>query len=176
MLLAFLLALLVGLGIVQIWQMAVIIALSRVCVTFEMPSRQVFLYDLVGRSSLMNAIALNSGLFNAAMVLGPALAGLCLARFGAHDVLRPERAELPGGDRGAAFDPHDPPSASRQRQGARRGPRRLRLPEARQAHTRAVSAVGVLRCGRHGLLRLDAGLCPPGGAYASVSATAFYSP
>jgi MFS family permease len=82
MLLAFLLAALVGLGIVQIWQMALILALSRVCVTFEMPARQVFLYDLVGRSSLMNAIALNSGLFNASMVLGPALAGLCLAQFG----------------------------------------------------------------------------------------------
>jgi MFS family permease len=82
MVLALLLAVLVGLGIVQIWQMAVILALSRVCVTFEMPSRQVFLYDLVGRSSLMNAIALNSGLFNASMVIGPALAGLCLAYLG----------------------------------------------------------------------------------------------
>jgi MFS family permease len=82
MALAFLLALLVGLGVVQIWQLALILALTRVCVTFEMPSRQVFLYELVGRPSLMNAIALNSGLFNASRVLGPALAGLCLARFG----------------------------------------------------------------------------------------------
>ena len=82
MLLAFLLAFFVGLQIVQIWQLALILALSRVCVTFEMPSRQVLLLDLVGRSSLMNAIALNSGLFNASRVIGPALAGLCLARFG----------------------------------------------------------------------------------------------
>jgi MFS family permease len=82
MLLAFLLALLIGLGIIQIWQMVLILAATRVCVTFEMPSRQVLLYDLVGRSSLMNAIALNSGLYNASRVLGPALAGLCLARFG----------------------------------------------------------------------------------------------
>src|SRR4051794_37883907 len=64
MILAFLLALLVGLGVVQIWQMALILALTRISVTFEMPSRQVFLYDLVGRPALMNAIALNSGLFN----------------------------------------------------------------------------------------------------------------
>lgn len=83
MLLAFALALLVGLGIVRIWQMAAILALTRVCVTFEMPSRQVFLYDLVGRADLMNAIALNSGLFNASRVLGPALAGLCLSTLGA---------------------------------------------------------------------------------------------
>lgn len=82
MLLAFLLALLVGLGIVQIWELAAILALTRICVTFEMPSRQVFLLELVGRKSLMNAIALNSGLFNASRVIGPALAGLCLARFG----------------------------------------------------------------------------------------------
>src|SRR5205807_3558989 len=83
MLLALTLALLVGLGIVQFWQLAAILALTRVCVTFEMPSRQVFLYDLVGRSDLMNAIALNSGLFNASRVIGPALAGACYAGLGA---------------------------------------------------------------------------------------------
>jgi MFS family permease len=82
MLLAFLLALLVGTGVVRIWHMIAILALARVCVTFEMPSRQVFLYELVGRARMMNAIALNSGLFNASRVIGPALAGLCLARFG----------------------------------------------------------------------------------------------
>ena len=78
MILAFALAFLIGLGVERIWQMALILALSRVCVTFEMPSRQVFLYDLVGRPALMNAIALNTGLFNASRVIGPALAGLCL--------------------------------------------------------------------------------------------------
>jgi MFS family permease len=82
MLLAFTLAVLVGLGIEQIWQMALILALARVCVTFEMPSRQVFLYDLLGRPALINAIALNTGLFNASRVLGPALAGVCLSWLG----------------------------------------------------------------------------------------------
>lgn len=82
MALAFVLAYLVGSGTIQIWQMAVILGLTRVSVTFEMPSRQVFLYDLVGRESLMNAIALNSGMFNASRVVGPALAGLCLSRLG----------------------------------------------------------------------------------------------
>jgi MFS family permease len=81
--LAFTLAALVWFGIVQIWQMALILALARVCVTFEMPSRQVFLYDLVGREDLTNAIALNSGLFNASRVVGPALAGACFAALGA---------------------------------------------------------------------------------------------
>jgi MFS family permease len=80
--LAFALAGLVASGSTSIWPLAVILAVTRICVTFEMPSRQVFLYHLVGRSSLMNAIALNSGLFNASRVLGPALAGICLDHFG----------------------------------------------------------------------------------------------
>jgi MFS family permease len=83
MALAFLLSFLLWLQIVQIWQMALILALARICVTFELPSRQVFFYELVGPEILSNAIALNSGLFNATRVLGPALAGLGLSLFGA---------------------------------------------------------------------------------------------
>ena len=63
--------------------MAVILALTRICVTFELPSRQVLFFELVGPETLSNAIALNSGLFNATRVLGPALAGVCLSFFGA---------------------------------------------------------------------------------------------
>jgi MFS family permease len=80
--LAFLLATLVGLGVVEVWQMALILALGRVCVAFEMPSRQVFFFELVGPTILPNAIALNSGLFNATRVVGPALAGIFLSILG----------------------------------------------------------------------------------------------
>lgn len=83
MLLALLLAALVAAGVVPIWQMAAILALTRICVTFEMPSRQVFFYELVGPETLPNAIALSSGLFNATRVIGPALAGVCLSFLGA---------------------------------------------------------------------------------------------
>jgi predicted MFS family arabinose efflux permease len=83
MTLAFALTALVGFNVVQIWQMAVILALTRICVTFELPSRQVLFFELVGPEVLSNAIALNSGLFNATRVLGPALAGVCLSLFGA---------------------------------------------------------------------------------------------
>ncbi len=83
MLLAFVLSLLVGLHVAQIGHMALILALARICVTFELPSRQVFFYELVGPENLSNAIALNSGLFNATRVLGPALAGVCLTLVGA---------------------------------------------------------------------------------------------
>ena len=82
MALAFILSLLVGLHVAQIWQMALILALARICVTFELPSRQVFFYELVGPEILSNAIALNSGLFNAARVVGPALAGLSMSLLG----------------------------------------------------------------------------------------------
>jgi predicted MFS family arabinose efflux permease len=83
MALALLMAALVGLDVVQIWQMALILALARICVTFELPSRQVFFYELVGPECLPNAIALNSGLFNVARIVGPALSGVCLSAFGA---------------------------------------------------------------------------------------------
>jgi MFS family permease len=83
MLLALLLAALVAAGATPIWQMAAILALTRICVTFELPSRQVFFYELVGPETLPNAIALSSGLFNATRVIGPALAGVCLTYLGA---------------------------------------------------------------------------------------------
>ena len=83
MALAFALTFLVGFQVVQIWQMAGILALTRICVTFELPSRQVLFFELVGPEILSNAIALNTGLFNATRVLGPALAGICLSLFGA---------------------------------------------------------------------------------------------
>ncbi len=83
MALAFALTALVGFQIVHIWQMALILALTRICVTFEIPSRQVLFFELVGSEVLSNAIALNTGLFNATRVLGPALAGVGLTLFGA---------------------------------------------------------------------------------------------
>jgi MFS family permease len=83
MTLAFLLAVLVGLGILEFWQIMLILALARVSWTFEAPSRQVLFFDLVGPEILLSAIALNSSLFNATRVIGPALAGIGLAALGA---------------------------------------------------------------------------------------------
>ena len=48
----------------------------------DMPARQSFIIELVGKDDLMNGIALHASLFNAARVVGPALAGLLIARFG----------------------------------------------------------------------------------------------
>ncbi len=79
MLLALTLFALVTGGVVRFWHMIAVLALARVCVTFEMPSRQILVHALVGRAALTNAIALNTGLFNASRTIGPALAGVILA-------------------------------------------------------------------------------------------------
>src|SRR5690606_243186 len=49
---------------------------------FEVPTRQAFVMDLVGKDHLMNAIALNSSAFNVSRVLGPAIAGALIAAVG----------------------------------------------------------------------------------------------
>ena len=46
------------------------------------PARQAFIVDMVGKEDLINAIALNSSMFNGARVVGPAIAGLLVAAIG----------------------------------------------------------------------------------------------
>jgi MFS family permease len=76
------LAVLVVTGQAQLWHIyAAAIALGIVSAV-DMPARQAFVVDLVGTDDLMNAIALNSALFNTTRIAGPALAGLLLAAFG----------------------------------------------------------------------------------------------
>jgi len=50
---------------------------------FDMPARQAFVIEMVGKEDLMNAIALNSTIFNSARILGPAAAGALIAVVGA---------------------------------------------------------------------------------------------
>ncbi|MGH7403515.1 MAG: MFS transporter [Candidatus Rokuibacteriota bacterium] len=82
MLQAFTLAALVWSGRVQFWHVAVLAALYGLAATLDMPSRQSYIAHLVPRADLMNAIALNSAVFNGARVVGPAVAGLLVARYG----------------------------------------------------------------------------------------------
>ena len=60
----------------------VLAALLGVVNAFDIPGRQSFLVDMVGKEDLMNAIALNSSMFNGARVIGPAVAGILVARWG----------------------------------------------------------------------------------------------
>jgi MFS family permease len=75
-------ATLIFLHCVQVWHLMVLSTLSGVAFAFEVPSRQSFIVEMVGRDKLMNAIALNSGLVNLSRVLGPATAGLLMGWVG----------------------------------------------------------------------------------------------
>jgi len=82
MTLAFVLAALTLTGTVQVWHIFVLAALLGVVNAFDIPGRQSFLVDMVGKDDLMNAIALNSSMFNGARIIGPAVAGLLVAKIG----------------------------------------------------------------------------------------------
>src|ERR1019366_6623756 len=82
MLLAFALAALVLSGEVRIWHVFVLSALLGVVNSFDIPARQSFIVEMVGKPDLMNAIALNSSMFNASRIVGPAIAGLLIAVIG----------------------------------------------------------------------------------------------
>jgi MFS family permease len=82
MLLAFVLAALTLSGRVQVWHVFILAALLGVVNAFDIPGRQSFLVDMVGKEDLMNAIALNSSMFNGARVIGPAVAGILVAKLG----------------------------------------------------------------------------------------------
>ena len=82
MILAGILAWLTLSGRVQVWHIFVLAAMLGVVNAFDIPSRQAFLVDMVGKGDLMNAIALNSSMFNGARVIGPAIAGILVARIG----------------------------------------------------------------------------------------------
>ena len=69
-------------GIVQLWHVYVFAFLHGCAAAFDAPARQTFVSDLVGEADLPNAVALNSTSFNAARMVGPALAGLLIAGVG----------------------------------------------------------------------------------------------
>jgi MFS family permease len=79
MVLAFLLAALCWTGTVRFWHVLLLAFLLGAVQALDTPARQAFVVDLVGKEDLSNAIALNSGVFHAARVLGPAAAGVLIA-------------------------------------------------------------------------------------------------
>ncbi len=82
MLLALVLGVLVEVKVVQIWMLCVLVFLSGTAMAFDIPVRQAFIVDLVGKPDLPNAIALNSTLFNATRVAGPAVGGVVIVAVG----------------------------------------------------------------------------------------------
>jgi MFS family permease len=82
MLQAFALAALVLSGHVAYWHVAVLAAVYGIANSFDMPARQAYVVELVGKEDLLNAIALNSAVFNGARIVGPAVAGSLIAVYG----------------------------------------------------------------------------------------------
>ena len=82
MLLALALAVLTATGLVEVWQIPVLALLLGVSNAVDMPTRQAFVVEMVGREGLANAVGLNSAIFNAARVVGPAVAGIAIAAVG----------------------------------------------------------------------------------------------
>jgi MFS family permease len=82
LLLALALSVLVWSGRVQYWHVLVLALLLGCVNTVDNPTRQAFVIELAGRDDLMNAISLNSTVFNLARILGPAVAGLLIGAVG----------------------------------------------------------------------------------------------
>ncbi len=82
MLEALALALLVWTRTIAPWHVMVLAVGFGIVNAFDIPARQAFLVDLVGRDDLMSAIALNSSMFNAARIVGPAVAGVLIGAAG----------------------------------------------------------------------------------------------
>jgi MFS family permease len=66
---------------VQVWHILVLALLLGITNAVDMPTRQSFAIEMVGREDIPNAVALNSAMFNGARVVGPAIAGLTIGAF-----------------------------------------------------------------------------------------------
>lgn len=82
MLLAFILSYLTLTERVEVWHLFVISTGFGITNAFDIPGRQAFAVDMVGKDDLINAIALNSSMFNGARIVGPAIAGILVATIG----------------------------------------------------------------------------------------------
>jgi len=68
--------------VITVWEIMLLATFGGVVNAFDIPARQAFVVDMVSRQDLVNAIALNSSMFNGARVIGPAAAGIVVAAIG----------------------------------------------------------------------------------------------
>jgi len=83
MVLALVLALLSAQGKPPLWSLLLVAIMAASVTAIDNPARQTFISDLVSKDVLLNAVALNASIYNAAAVIGPTLAGLLLLSVGA---------------------------------------------------------------------------------------------
>ncbi len=69
-------------GHIQVWEIAAFAASLGIVNAFDIPARQTFVVDMVGKGDMANAIALNSSMVNGARIVGPAVAGVLVAAIG----------------------------------------------------------------------------------------------
>jgi len=79
---ALLLGILIDINMAAVWQVALIAAFLGTVNAFDIPARQSFMAELVGKENLTNAVALNSAAFHGARMIGPVIAGIAIANFG----------------------------------------------------------------------------------------------
>ncbi|MGI9086941.1 MAG: MFS transporter [Chthoniobacterales bacterium] len=79
---AFILAFLVWRHLANTWIIVACAVITGTAMAFDMPARQAFTLEMTSREDLLNAISLNSSIFNGARVIGPSLAGLIIGAFG----------------------------------------------------------------------------------------------
>jgi len=79
---AVLLGILTAIKLITVWQVALAAIFLGTVNAFDIPARQAFIIEIVGKEHLTNAIALNSAAFNSARMIGPVIAGLAIAYMG----------------------------------------------------------------------------------------------
>jgi MFS family permease len=79
---ALMLGILTSLKVIAVWQVALLAAMLGSINAVDIPTRQSFLAEMVGRGQVANAIALNSAAFNGARIIGPMIAGVVIATMG----------------------------------------------------------------------------------------------
>jgi len=73
---------LIATHVIALWSISVIVFLFGIASALDMPVRQAFVVEMVGRELVQNAVSLNSATFNAARLIGPAVAGVLIEAFG----------------------------------------------------------------------------------------------
>ena len=81
-LLALILAILVGTNTIKLWELYCLAASIGLLLALDTPTRQTFVYEMVGPEQLTNAVSLNGSLFNLTRIIGPAIAGVLIVTVG----------------------------------------------------------------------------------------------
>ena len=162
MLLALALAAVTLAGRVQVWHVFAIAALVGIVNAFDIPARQAFIADMVGRGDLMNAIALNSSMFTGARMVGPAVAGVLVGTIGEGWCFLLNGVSYVAVIGGLLLMRIEA-RPLRRRAGvcARQYRRRIPVRQAHAARSCAAAAARSRQPHRHALRRADAGFCRP---------------